>query len=105
MGMSTFSYSILLFASFVLIISHVIATIGTFTSSSYFGGESLSPHKAYAHMPIGYRIGYIQIIKLVSSSLMNLKSPLLMLSPSLNSASKTQQPANISPIQKMLWHE
>lgn len=53
MGMSTFSFSILLFASFVLIISYVIATIGTFTSSSYFGGESLSPHRAYAHMPIG----------------------------------------------------
>jgi hypothetical protein len=52
MGMSTFSFSILLFASFVLIISYVIATIGTFTFSS-FGGESLSPHKAYAHMPIG----------------------------------------------------
>src|SRR5215207_2360381 len=51
--MSTFSFSILLFASYVLIISHVIAMIGTFTSSSYFGGESLSPHKAYAHMPIG----------------------------------------------------
>lgn len=51
--MSTFSFSILLFASFVLIISYVIATIGTFTSSSYFGGESLSPHRAYAHMPIG----------------------------------------------------
>ena len=48
--MSTFSFSILLFASFVLIISYVIATIGTFTSSSYFGGES--PHEAYAHMPI-----------------------------------------------------
>jgi hypothetical protein len=53
MGMSTFSFSILLFASFVLIISYVIATIGTFTFSSYFGGESLSPHTAYAHMPIG----------------------------------------------------
>jgi hypothetical protein len=53
MGMSTFSFSILLFAIFVLIISYVIPTIGTFTSSSYFGGESLSPHKAYAHMPIG----------------------------------------------------
>jgi hypothetical protein len=52
MDMSTFSFSILLFASFALIISYVIATIGTFTSSSYFGGESLSPHKAYAHMPI-----------------------------------------------------
>jgi hypothetical protein len=51
--MSRFSFSILLFASFVLIISYVIATIGTFTSSSYFGGESLSSHRAYAHMPIG----------------------------------------------------
>lgn len=53
MGMSTFSFSILLFARLVLIISYVIVTIGTFTSSSYFGDESLSPHRAYAHMPIG----------------------------------------------------
>ena len=109
MGMSTFSFSILLFASFVLIISYVIATIGTFTSSSYFGRESLSPHKAYAHMPIG-NMSRVQNWthpdnKIGIQFTYEPEKPIIDAFSELNSASKTQQPAIMSPIQKMLWQE